>query len=110
MFLGEISNPFNIMRVNYDLEDQPKKSEFHSILFAASYIVCRGILLPIAAYYVHYSDVTIWLKLICSCLTLVSLIWLMKILNMTSKKLSVVRYNTLISRNMEEFVTSFTNL
>lgn len=91
MLIGESTNPFNILRVNYELEGKKKLSKMCSLIFVGSYIVLRGFLIPFVVYMVHYSDITVWYKLIVASQYWVTLIWMMKILNLASKELAKVR-------------------
>lgn len=89
--LGEVSNPFNIMRKNFALLGKEKVALVTSIIFVVVYIIARGMFIPVLAYEIQYSEITIWFKLICGLLLFVSLVWLFLIFNLASKQLSEVR-------------------
>lgn len=89
--LGEISNPFNIMRKNFALLGKEKLALVVSIMFVIIYIIARGVFIPILSYHIQYSEITIWFKLICGLLLFVSLVWLFLIFNLASKQLSEVK-------------------
>jgi hypothetical protein len=107
LFLGELSNPFNILRKNYALEGRDDKVMTMNYLFIAIFLICRVIICPIFVKSVHYSD-DMWdplpFKLFAGAMWMISLIWSLMIFNLSAKQLSAVSftYNSLISRELEK--------
>jgi hypothetical protein len=94
LLLGELSNPFNIMRKNFKLEGKDGKASTQGYIFAAVFLICRVILTPFLVKDVHYSPDKwdpLFFKIFCGAMWMISLIWAFMILNLASKQMSQVR-------------------
>jgi hypothetical protein len=93
--LGELSNPYNILRKNYTLEGKKDKVMTVSYLFIFTFLAARVFICPFYAKDVQYS-LDKWdplpFKIFTGALWMLSLIWSMMILNMTAKQLASVRF------------------
>lgn len=94
LFLGELTNPFNLLRKNLDLEGNKQKSNTYGYIFCVLYMLIRVILLPFIVKEVQYSPDQwdpLWFKIMTGAMFLLSLIWAFMILNLSSKQLSEVK-------------------
>ena len=91
LFLAECSNPFILIRNLYKHAAWPTESLFYKInelVFAFSFIVTRALLSPFALYFTYTgSNVPLMLKLMCSGLTFISFLWVIKIINLLWKRI-----------------------
>ena len=80
LFLAECSNPFILIRNLYKHAEWPTDSTFYKvneIVFAVSFIVTRGVIIPFALYLTYTGDkVPRMLKVFCSGLTFISFLWI----------------------------------
>jgi len=91
LLAGELSNPFNIMRINFEMMERPKLSRKCAMIFISSFIILRDIVVAFVVYQIHYADYPLIFKLFASLTWYVSLMWSLMILNLAAKELSSVR-------------------
>ena len=93
LFIGEVSNPFNIMRKNYALEGKKEQALTISYIFCVIFLVFRVILCPFFIKDTQYSPDR-WdplsFKILAGCMWFISLLWAFMILNLSSKQLAEV--------------------
>jgi hypothetical protein len=97
--LGELTNPFNILRKNYELEGKKDKSNFVGYIFCVLFIILRVIVMPFILKSIQYSPDQwdpLWFKILCGGMGFISLIWGFMIFNMSSKQLAEVKKNFII--------------
>ena len=93
LFLGELTNPFNLLRKNLELEGKKERSDIFGYIFCVLFLLIRVILLPFIVKEVQYSPEQwdpLWFKVLTGAMFLLSLIWAFMILNLSSKQLSEV--------------------
>ncbi len=95
-FLGEVTNPLNILRKNYALEGKKEKSLTVSYMFCGLFILARVIICPFVIKSAQYTD-NVWdpliFKIFAGGLWMISLIWVFMIFNLSSKQLAEVIFN-----------------
>ena len=90
-FMGELSNPGNLMRVNFANLDMPKMSTYAGIYFVVTFIVMRAFFVPFYIYDIQFSeDARFAIKLSTGFLWLVSLYWIWLVTNLFAKQLAVL--------------------
>lgn len=98
LFLGELTNPFNLLRKNFEMEGKKEKSNTLGYIFCVLFILIRVIILPFIVKVVQYSPEEwdpLWFKIMTGAMFFLSLIWAFMIFNLSSKQLSEVSSNTL---------------
>lgn len=89
MFLGELSNPCNILRQNFAFVGRNADSKKLGIWFVAAFIPLRLILCPLAGRWsILNPDLSYILKVNVALMILVGLIWVWKTINLAAKQLS----------------------
>lgn len=92
LLLGEITNPFNILRKFYDYNGQKKESTTVGVLFIFAFLLCRVVICPFLIHWVNVDPrMSFTLKLSSVVLQWVSLVWAWKIINMGLKTLTEVK-------------------
>lgn len=87
MFFGEITNPFNILRQNFAVQDRKRDSFLAGIIFIGAFIPVRSLICTWVSRFITLSPETSRiLKLNASLMLLVSFIWIWRILNLASKQ------------------------
>lgn len=66
LFLGEVSNPFNLMRQVLDADDRPKESLRYGIVFMIVFFGVRFVIGPILSFWLCASPYTpLLMKITC---------------------------------------------
>lgn len=92
MFWGEITNPFFIMMKKYRVEDNQKMANFHQNMFALVYLFARGHFIPKLTLEVQLDlTATPIFRILFGFAYFISVVWLLRIVNMASKELATVR-------------------
>lgn len=91
MILGEITNPFNILRKFYEYTGQKKAATNAGISFVGAFLLCRVVIAPFAIYWICLDPhMTALLKMDSALMLWVGFIWAWKIINMGLKTLTEV--------------------
>lgn len=89
LFIGEVTNPFNIFRVQLDAKGRKSDSTMMGIYFSIIFVVARGIICPIIAWWATINpNISYILKLNCAAMLIISYLWIWKILNLGAKQIA----------------------
>lgn len=91
LFAGELSNPFNILRKRYELEERKTLALVMGAVFCCVFLIMRIGVVPVLVRLTQYSNEPIIFKLFCGSMFMISLVWSMMILNHFTKGLSKVK-------------------
>ena len=92
LFIGECSNPCNIMRKNWLYENKDKLAKKASILFAVSFLFMRCVAASWVCKRIFYSDIPFGIKFTVALMYFVGLYWSLLIFQLILKELSPVRF------------------
>ena len=104
LFLGELTNPFNLLRKILELNGKKERSLTFGYTFCVLFIIIRVLLLPYIVKEVQYSPELwdpIWFKVLTGGMFFLSLMWAFMILNLCSKQLAEVVHNKFHESNLD---------
>ena len=90
LFLMEVSNPFNIGRQNFKALGMNALSDICGIFFALTFLAFRLVFAPMLMYWINYNELGYPIKIECSFIHFVSLIWCFRIISLLCKALKEV--------------------
>lgn len=95
LLVGEMSNPFNILRILFTYENRQKDCNLCGGLFVIAFLIARGLFAPILAWLANFNpNINYILKINCALMMFISYMWMWKIANLGAKGLQEVMKGT----------------